>query len=269
MATVPQAYELPFGLKKAVIQKASAVLANTFTDTGDLVTDNDHGLLDGERIVFRTIVTTTGASVDTYYFVISATTNTFQIATTAGGSAVALTTNGTGTYQAIREYELDWPQTLTANATTQTPTYTGGNKEFQRVLMTALSITMDLDCMPTEAHRNIFEITEVTANLPDGYTSATPMLHEDARSGVTVGLWVEADTLLFADDGDQSDGLVRDWFPAGVLSLVAPQGRATGDKPSALQYSFNVSMEPTSDVLGIALPSGLSGAPYIRMTKAV
>jgi len=76
---------------------ATTPIACTFTDTGDLVTITAHGLSNGDRVSFATIVTTTGISINTIYFVISATANTFQVAATSGGAAVALTTNGTGT----------------------------------------------------------------------------------------------------------------------------------------------------------------------------
>ena len=76
---------------------ATTAIACTFTDTGDLVTKTAHGLSNGDRVSFATVVTTTGIVNNTIYFVISATTNTFQVAATSGGAAIALTTNGTGT----------------------------------------------------------------------------------------------------------------------------------------------------------------------------
>lgn len=66
----------------------------TFTDTGDLVTRNSHGYVNGDSVKFYRIVSTTGISEGQVYYVINATTNTFQISQTVGGSAVALTTNG-------------------------------------------------------------------------------------------------------------------------------------------------------------------------------
>ena len=68
----------------------------TFTDTGDLVTRNGHHYTNGDRVRFYNIQSTTGLTVGTTYYVINTTTNTFQISATSGGSAVALTTDGTG-----------------------------------------------------------------------------------------------------------------------------------------------------------------------------
>jgi hypothetical protein len=71
--------------------------AVTFQDTGDTVTLNSHGLQNGNVVSFTSITSTTGISINTTYYVVSATTNTFQVASSAGGSALPLTTNGSGT----------------------------------------------------------------------------------------------------------------------------------------------------------------------------
>jgi hypothetical protein len=69
----------------------------TFQDTGDTVTLNSHGIEAGTAISFTSITSTTGISTNTLYYVVNPTTNTFQVATSVGGSALALTTNGSGT----------------------------------------------------------------------------------------------------------------------------------------------------------------------------
>ena len=78
----------------------ATAFAVTFTDAGDLVTAAGHGLRNGDMLLLKSKVSTTGITVGTTYYVISATTDTFQISTTQGGSAVALTTNGSGTFAA-------------------------------------------------------------------------------------------------------------------------------------------------------------------------
>jgi hypothetical protein len=69
----------------------------TFTDTGDLVTRNNHGLANRTPVMFSSISSTTGISINTTYYVVSSTTNTFQLADTIDGSPKALTNNGSGT----------------------------------------------------------------------------------------------------------------------------------------------------------------------------
>ena len=68
----------------------------TFQDAGDTVTRTAHGYTDGMPISFATIVSTTGIVAGQVYFIVGATANTFQVSSTLAGSALALTTDGTG-----------------------------------------------------------------------------------------------------------------------------------------------------------------------------
>lgn len=70
----------------------------TFTDSGDMVTATGHGLIDGDIVSLKTITGTTGISLQTIYYVVNATTDTFQLSLTQGGSVIDLVTDGTGTY---------------------------------------------------------------------------------------------------------------------------------------------------------------------------
>jgi len=70
--------------------------AVTFTDTGDLVTRTAHGFVNGDTVRFSSITTTTGISINTTYYVINKTDNTFKVALTSTGSPISLTNNGTG-----------------------------------------------------------------------------------------------------------------------------------------------------------------------------
>lgn len=79
-----------------------AELANTdgpvtFTDSGDTVNRNNHGYPDGYPISFASITTTTGIVAGQIYYVVNATTNTFQLSETVGGSVLPLTNDGSGT----------------------------------------------------------------------------------------------------------------------------------------------------------------------------
>ena len=71
--------------------------AVTFQDTGDTVTLNNHGINNNTIVSFSTITTTTGISIYTPYYVVNTQTNTFQVASSEGGAALPLTTNGNGT----------------------------------------------------------------------------------------------------------------------------------------------------------------------------
>ena len=68
----------------------------TFTDSTDTVNRTSHGYTNGMRVQFFNITTTTGIVNSQFYFVINATADTFQVSATVGGSAIALTNDGTG-----------------------------------------------------------------------------------------------------------------------------------------------------------------------------
>ncbi len=74
----------------------NTAVAVTFQDAGDTVTRAGHGLADGTIVSFTSITSTTGVVAFTPYYVINATTDTFQLSATSGGAAIALTTNGSG-----------------------------------------------------------------------------------------------------------------------------------------------------------------------------
>jgi len=72
-------------------------VAVTLQDAGDTVTLISHGLQNGDEISFATRVTTTGFALNTIYYIINSTLDTFQISATLGGTALPLTSNGSGT----------------------------------------------------------------------------------------------------------------------------------------------------------------------------
>ncbi|GEM_PF-2130183 len=79
----------------------SLARAVTFTDAGDLVNRAAHGLANGMKISFSSITSTTGIAVNTPYYVVNKTNDTFQVSLTLGGVAIALVTNGSGNLIAI------------------------------------------------------------------------------------------------------------------------------------------------------------------------
>ena len=69
----------------------------TFTAATSTVNRTSHGYTNGMTISFNTVVTTTGIVAGQIYYVVNATTNTFQVSATSGGSAITLTNDGSGT----------------------------------------------------------------------------------------------------------------------------------------------------------------------------
>jgi hypothetical protein len=68
----------------------SAVTSVAITDSTDLFTKSGHGLVDGDKIVLSSIVTTTGINAYTVYYVINMSGDTWQVSLTSGGSAVTV-----------------------------------------------------------------------------------------------------------------------------------------------------------------------------------
>jgi len=71
-------------------------VAVTFTDSGDTVNRTAHGFRNGQALACSSITTTTGISTYTRYYVVNRTTDAFQLSATVGGSALALTGDGSG-----------------------------------------------------------------------------------------------------------------------------------------------------------------------------
>lgn len=72
----------------------------SFTDASDRVTVTGGPAtapIDGTLVAFPSIVSTTGITINTLYYVVNAGGSSFQVALTPGGAPIALTTNGTGT----------------------------------------------------------------------------------------------------------------------------------------------------------------------------
>ena len=88
----------------------TGALQRTFTERGgtaftadhttETFTDTAHGLVNGDRVrVYSATTLPAGLSEDISYFVVEKTDDTFKLSLTEGGSAVAITSNGTGVHK--------------------------------------------------------------------------------------------------------------------------------------------------------------------------
>lgn len=88
--------------------RGSYSLSATFTvdASTDVFTQTAHGYLYGQKLTFTTTTTLpAGLLANTVYFVVSVpTANTYTVSATPDGTAVDLTTTGTGTQSAVAEY---------------------------------------------------------------------------------------------------------------------------------------------------------------------
>jgi hypothetical protein len=64
--------------------------------TNNLVRSTAHGLTNGTKVVFFNSTVPGGLTEGTVYFVVNATTDTFQVSGTSGGAAIVITSTGSG-----------------------------------------------------------------------------------------------------------------------------------------------------------------------------
>lgn len=259
-----------FGLPTAKfgIPSSSAITATT-QDTGDTVTKSSHGLSNGTVVVFQSITTTTGITANIRYYVVGATTNTFQVSTTYGGSAAALTTDGSVTYKAIVPYDIYLPNKWNLSNKEKSFTYAGGDQEIERTQVLGYSGELDVDCLPLATHMALFSLTANSTALPDSYTSMVYGGGTTERAGVTAELYLECSAKrIDATTGAETDVTVRHTWWVVTVSGVTPGGLNTGDKADITKYRVTAS-KTSVDCAGGALPSGVptGGAFYSIFEK--
>lgn len=261
-----------FGLKAASfgIPTATAV-AVTFTDTGDLVTHNAHGKSNGTVVVLQTIVTTTGATAFVRYYMIAATTNTYQLSATYGGGAVVLTTDGTGTVKYITPSAVYLPNKWALTPKKKEFTYAGGDQEIDQSQVLGYNGQLDVDCIPLATHMALFGLSAQTTALPDGYTSLVYGGTVTERSGTVCEFWTEGTaTRRDASTGAETNVYVRRTYYVCRVSGVTPGGQNTGDKAEVESY-FIAASSTVVDIIGGALPATVpsGGVFFSTMEKAV
>ncbi|MGL5924131.1 type IV pilus modification PilV family protein [Chroococcidiopsis sp.] len=79
------------GLKNVDSMKSSADATNS-----SQILISNHGLSDGDKVMFMGSGIAEGLSTNKVYYVVSANTNTFKVSESSGGSAITLTSNSTG-----------------------------------------------------------------------------------------------------------------------------------------------------------------------------
>lgn len=77
-----------------------------------------HNFFAGEQILLQTLVGGAGFTVNTPYYVVSPTVNTFRLSTTLGGAGLAATTVGSGTYRILGGYIELFPTAWAVNSPT-------------------------------------------------------------------------------------------------------------------------------------------------------
>lgn len=112
---------------------------STYTKTfapGDVNTGNEmisitsHGFLDGMVVRFSTTTTLpTGLSANTDYYIISANTNDFKVSATFGGSAIDISTTGSGTHTVYGANQFAFKDITPETLLTGTTIYTAASQQ--------------------------------------------------------------------------------------------------------------------------------------------
>lgn len=222
---------------------ASIALPVTFTDAGDIVTKTAHGLSNGAVVRFSGIVNTTGISTATDYYVVGATATTFQLASTPGGAALPLTTNGTGTmdvlptsYPAFLDVYVP-TQLFTGNAWVQTSSVTAANTTTETNLTGAGVGMLNLPANYLKLGRNL----RISGAGIFSCTASTPTLQLRIKLGATV---IADTTAVVLPVAETNRGFAFDVNVAvrttGATGTVFSNGQATRMATTLAAGPFNV-----------------------------
>lgn len=190
---------IEWGTKSSV----AAATGGTFTSThaSDLINATGHGLSDGQTVKLTTSGTLpAGLSPGTTYCVRDAAANTFKLALTAGGAAINLSDDGTGTHTFT-------PQTATRNL--ETVTWNATPLLTETLHLTRDPVAVKFGCKVDRTGASTFAAYKVL----HGITSAADSTPTSAE------MFLRGRLRCF----DTQDGIVH---PVGVVCLRLASGSA-------------------------------------------
>ena len=156
------------------------------TFSSNKATAVNHKLLGGHKVVLKSIVTTTGLVEGNVYFVVNATTNTFQLSKTSGGSAITLTNDGSGVFKP----EVDFTNMFqSCTSLTSVPLLdTSSVTNFNRMFSGCTSLT-SVPLLDTSAGTNFSSMFNYCTSL-----TSVPLL--DTTSGIDISYMFQNCTSL-------------------------------------------------------------------------
>ena len=212
MPSVTSSHQKFVGLYAIFPDVFSTGVRVTFTDTGDLVGLTQHGLYNGCTVRFTAITSTTGISINTNYYVINASLNSFQLASSPGGAALTLTNDGSGTmefsnannFAAVRfttssgTYTVDWGDGSSpvnvASGTTAEYTYNFSYYDQTNTTLTSLGYKQAIITVtPTTANLTAINLQVIVTTVPSqssmvtGFLDCTLSIPNCISSGITIG----------------------------------------------------------------------------------
>jgi hypothetical protein len=249
-----------YEFSEAYAERPGTAIAGTGAATNKL-TATAHGLVNGDVVSLTDIVTLTGVAAATRYYVVGKTTNDFQLAATPGGSAIAIGNSGSANVYAITRYRLYFPNKITPNADTNTFEWKGGARVLKLTSLAALTLTLDVACVPPYFHSNVFNKASVVFN--DGALAGSNVIGlggGNDKQGVTTGLYLKCLAKKLVSGAEIGIVTRFYWYPAGTLALTAPRGPESGAVGSLQQYTYSAT-PGAADINGAAI-SGMASDDY-------
>jgi len=247
---------LEYGFKQLFVRTAAEPIAATAAATNKL-TATAHGLQNGDIVSLADIVTLTNVATDTRYYVVGRTANDFQIALTAGGSAIVIGNSGSADVLSFLDVELRYPNQASAEPATTSYEWKGGDKTVNLDTLEGLKLNIDSRSVPSYAQSIIFDKDEIVIG---GAANVTGFGGGNDKSGVTIGLYIIRNAKKIVNGSEV--GIVERFYeyPAGTLTLRTPPGITTSEVGSMLGYSFSAT--PGNHDINGALIAGMDSNDF-------
>ncbi|AFM14722.1 Ig-like domain-containing protein [Turneriella parva] len=250
----------------------------SFTDAGDIVTLNGHGMSNGTPVTFSTIDLTTGVSINTTYYVVNSAANTFQLASLPGGAVLPLTTNGTGILRtpiqlatAVSNSSGNYTVSVTSNTN-----ITQGSNQFNIATVGATGLVSDLSQTFSITYDSVApgQPTNVTSTLADGTYGIGQVV--DIRVTFPEVVLVTGTPQLTLATGTPATTAVNYASGSGTNTLIFNYTVVSGNMNADLNYDATSSLAlnggSIADAAGnaavLTLP-GLAAAGSLATNKAL
>jgi hypothetical protein len=253
-------YYRPSGFRRAVIQTlGTAIAGSSATDT--FTAAADHGLAVGDTVAFTAIGGASGIALLTRYFVVNVADSThLKISATKAGSPITIGTGSAQSLVPLTETQFHLAQKAGVSSETDSITWEGDNLKIKQEGLAGLTLQLDLDAVPTSAHRTVFGKGTITGTLAGGLTSALGFGGGNDKGGVSVGVRLETDAIKVVN-GVESSVVFGRYFPMGTLTLRGAGDVQTGAKMGLTSYSFAASRTAV-DLLGVAIAGASSDGEF-------
>ena len=239
-----------------LIVRTGASLAATGASTNKL-SATAHGLSNGDIVSLDDIVTLTNVSAGTRYYVVGAATNDFQIALTAGGSAIVIGNTGSATVFYYDDIELYYPNQASVDQTTTDYEWNGGDNLVTLSELSGLTLNIDSASVPVYADATIFGKSEITEG---GLSNAAGVGGGSHKQGATVGMIIYRNAKKIVN-GAEVGTVTRIYnYPAGTLTLRAVPSAQSREVGGLFGYSFSATPGNT-DINGATI-SGMASDDF-------